>query len=825
MGYVLLIVVCLFFSCSSVDDDRQVVIPETEQKDMPNAWHDKIRTRPYPQMENELFLNPSPLIVPKNMAGEGKIQFQLSKHAQFPDDDTETSEWVAWCMYNPHHVLDTGKWYWRFRREASTQWSETYQFEVTDAALRFVTPTFQTFLENAPRTYPRLYCFLNGQVDQARKKVASHPEYQQLLTAAQTAMDTDMTQWSNPYSKASQIKQLVDHLYQAYYLTQKEEYADKLHGMVRVLLANELSNKQLFSSNFDTTDILLCLIPVYDLLYDELTEAERITMEGVMLKAARYQYEQHRGYEENHIFDNHFWQQNMRVIFQTVFLLFDHAKYQKELLPMLEYYYEIWTARAPAMGFNRDGEWLNGTGYFINNVMTLFYMPMMLSYISRSDFLLHPWYQHAGQALAYTWPPESGSLGFGDGSERYAEPQRQRAAFADFLARELGDGYAGWYAGKCQRALQRDPDMRLYRMVSPLTYPTDLPSDHLKYAWYKDVGEVMMHSNLADNSQDLALSFRSSSFGSGSHTLADQNAFNVKYRGRDVYCSTGYYQNFSDLHNLLSYRHTRAHNTILVNGIGQPFSMEGYGQVLRAMGGEHIIYCLGDASKAYRDISHDEMWIEAFTAAGISQTPEYGFGQTPLTTYKRHILMLDPDIILVYDELEAAEPVRWDWLLHSKTPFSIKPEKNIITSSNDEYAFHAMTQLFCQETITLNQTDQFVAPPSSGITEQYPNQWHLTASILNSRTTRVLAVIQVKDMGEPMLDITRNGNEFQIGPWHLTAEMNASQAAAIHISHQTEKTYFDYRSGQPSQLYDNTLGRYKLMEQNDLLPMMTRGGL
>lgn len=59
------------------------------------------------------------------------------------------------------------------------------------------------------------------------------------------------------------------------------------------------------------------------------------------------------------------------------------------------------------------------------------------------------------------------------------------------------------------------------------------------------------------------------------------------------------------------------------------------------------------------------MWVKNFENAGIAQTPENGFGTTPLTKYRRQVLMLYPDIVLVYDELEASEPVRWEWLLHS----------------------------------------------------------------------------------------------------------------------------------------------------------------
>ena len=41
-----------------------------------------------------------------------------------------------------------------------------------------------------------------------------------------------------------------------------------------------------------------------------------------------------------------------------------------------------------------------------------------------------------------------------------------------------------------------------------------------------------------------------------------------------------------------------------------------------------------------------------FEAAGLEQTPEYGFGKTPLTKYLRHILVLRPGIVVIYDEME-----------------------------------------------------------------------------------------------------------------------------------------------------------------------------
>lgn len=330
-------------------------------------------------------------------------------------------------------------------------------------------------------------------------------------------------------------------------------------------------------------------------------------------------------------------------------------------------------------------------------------MPSLLSFISQYDYLSHPWYQNVGRSLVYTCPPGSKSNGFGDNSEKGSEPNRLVAAFADYLARETGDSYAGWYAGECRELLRRDYELRLYRMCTEQDYNTAFPAGADKMVWYKDAGEVAMHSAPEDVEKDLALSFRSSTFGSGSHTTASQNAFNLLYKGVDVYRSTGYYQNFSDAHNLMSYRHTRAHNSLLVNGIGQPYSTEGYGSVMRAMGGQHISYCLGDASHAYRSISNDPMWVGYFKQAGIEQTPENGFGATPLTKYRRHVLMLHPHTVIVYDELEASEAVRWEWLLHSPTEFKIDAVKKTLSTDNKTKGWVAVTQLFGGHVFTLSK--------------------------------------------------------------------------------------------------------------------------
>lgn len=842
MGYA----VALFCLCSCQDSnlpDLPVQPPVEETEDLADAYHDKIRTQPYPKADNDIYLNPTPLIVPQAMKTGACVQFALSRSTDFNTPESLLSAPQKWCMFNPHHKLEAGIWYWRFRptsADGSSQgeWSETYSFCVKDETPVFITPAFSDFYTNAPRRYPRLFCFLDPYLDEARRNITAHPEYRPLLSRAQAAMTADYSA-INPNERAEELKTHLRSLYDAYHLTLKFDYQQRMLQLLKQLLASPVSDRLLFASNFGATDIALCYALLYDQLQKEMTPAERTSAEELMLRVLRYYYPQQIGAEENHIFNNHFWQQNLRVLFECAFLLYDNPTYAAEVTPMMEYYYELWTARAPASGFNRDGVWHNGSGYFSTNVKTLYYMPMLFSYVSRRDFLQHPWYQNAGQATSYTFPPQSKSSGFGDGSEKDNEPNRLRAAFADFLARELNDPYAGWYASSCRPAVESDLEMRLYRLCTPRSYDASLPADARKMVWYKDAGEVVMHSNLAQTTEDVNLSFRSSTFGSGSHTTSSQNAFNLLYKGKEVYRSSGYYLNFSDAHNLMSYRHTRAHNTILVNGIGQPYSTKGYGNVMRAFEGKHITYCLGDASKAYSGISDDPMWIDAFDKAGIKQTPEYGFGTTPLSKYRRHILMLHPEgIVLVYDELEASQPVSYDWLLHSPSQLFLNPELLMVSHANKEAGFTAVTQLFCNSPVKMSLTDRFVVPPTALPDPAYPNQWHMTARIEGQSKTRILAFIQMNAEGAPTHIIRRNGNRMTIGNWMIEAQLDAAQPSSLTVSHTTLPVVFSYGNSSPatngkpiqrvqpgsSLLYDEINGEYSVLEQTDRLPASTRAG-
>lgn len=835
--------------CACQDDDIPVVLPTSEEAptELPEAWHDKIRTQPYPKEDNELYINPSPLIVPESMHGkDSTLQFCLSSSEAFPEDNsTLLSDTVRWSHYNPHRVLRTGIWYWRFRNVASNgntgKWSRTYSFEVKNETPTFVTPVFSKFHARLPRSYPRLYCFLDKDKEAAASSLTKHREYKSLTGRANTALDHDYAAYTNPYdfNSTEVIKPHVNNLYQAAYLTDDSRYTKKLAEVTRIMLNRlPITDQALFASNFGATNIAVIMAEAYDMSRPLLTADERQQVETLLMYIARHYYQMYCGMQENRFFDNHFWQHNMRILMQIALLFHDHPLYANECIQMLEYYYELWTARAPNSGYNRSGLWANGVGYFTANVKTLWYIPLLFGTLTDSDFLAHPWYQSAGQSLAYTWAPGSYSSSFGDGSEKTNSPDRQRVAFADFLARETGNGYASWYARQCNSILTTDLDLRMYRMVSPKSYNGEqLPAQAPKLLWHKDAGEVTIHSHIDDMDSNLSLGFRSSTFGSNSHCLADQNSFRLLYRGVDIFRNGGYYVGAANqAYNLLCYRHSRGHNTILVNGIGQPYSLKGYGQVLRAMGGDNMAYCLGDASTAYSDITDDKTWIETMSAVGIEQTPEYGFGKTPLTKYRRHILVIYPCTVLIYDDLEASEPVRWDWLLHSPTKYTINQTENLLSTSCEEKKFHTVVSQFSDYESRIEQTTQTLVPVTPSPDSRYPELWHLTSTFESCAQNRILTIIQICTDDRPQKAVIRDGDYFRYGNYTIKAVLDGTRPAELTVESSIGKTKFSYsaenltldegvylrRNPYSSLLYDITNGKWGVTEQTDYRPASTR---
>jgi len=144
-----------------------------------------------------------------------------------------------------------------------------------------------------------------------------------------------------------------------------------------------------------------------------------------------------------------------------------------------------------------------------------------------------------------------------------------------------------------------------------------------------------MHTDLLQAENNLMISMRSSPFGSTSHAHADQNGFNIQFGGDKLFYNSGYRPSMGVPHYEQWFKATIGHNTVLIDGKGQPVgSGESYGWIPRFLHGETISYALGDASKAYDNRFNERQ------NAGVK-------------LFRRHLVFLRPSIVVIYDELEA----------------------------------------------------------------------------------------------------------------------------------------------------------------------------
>ncbi|WP_444104203.1 DUF4962 domain-containing protein [Bacteroides sp.] len=832
----------LSMSMTGCSDDKDLFFENLQSDETLEVVHPNEWDKPYPREEHELYLNPVSMIAPRSVKGKEEfLEFEVSQDMNFSGESTFRSGKVSWNIYNIHKEMPVGEWYWRFRKISQENqagaWSEVNKFTVTGKEDVFVTPAFSEFLKNMPAGYPRIHCYLDKDLPTAREKVESSPEYASFMGRVRTALEyMPTTDLYADNKKVEALRTNVEYtLYTAHMLLQDTKYQDKILEIARTLLYVDISSME----NLSEAAVISAWSHIYDACYERLTGEERERIEDILMTFISKHYNSFKGRLECQFFDNHVWQHILRAITQATLVI--HQKYPVAL-EALEYCYEVWSTRAPDAGLNRFGAWINGVGYFDVNTQSLCYMPLLFSHLTGADFLQHPWYKTAGKAMMYSWLPDSGHAGFGDNNSTVLlySPTRQRVAFADFIAREVKDSYAAWYVKECGNTVYDDTSLRLYRMARwHISYGSpELSGDKLdNFVWYKDTGEGVAYSSLSDRSKNMALAFRSSPFGSGSHTLADQNSFKLLYKGRYVYLNAGYYQNFSDKHNILQYRHTRGHNSILVNGIGQPFTPKAYGNINRALNGENLAYFMGDASHAYCGISDLTVWTNNFKNAGLSQTPEYGFGKTPLNNYKRHIFMLRPNKVVIYDDLGADEPATWQWLLHSLTEFHIVGNKVTTEYETDKGNFTSVAQIFSEQAPGIETTNKWYpgGEPTDQDPVKYPKQWHLTATFGPSMNNKILTVIQLGDDSKQIEDIWQVNNNFIVGDWNIQAEMGANNAAAITITNKVTGTVFSYNEemvingatyqrGQEgsSVLYDNVGGTMQVQEMSDKPLQSTR---
>ncbi|MBL0745800.1 DUF4962 domain-containing protein [Chryseolinea lacunae] len=779
-----------------------------------STFYEEWRTTPSPANGTVPEMNPSPFLWPSERHWKGEevwYQVYVSRDSVFKTRSTYVSEKLKYCFYNLHKPLAFGTWYWKYAILKDNQVVDSrgpFAFSVTKDAYVFTSPSFQEFLNAIKKTHPRV---MNQGKDMTtiRKMAPHHPLYNTIVAEAHKAMASPI--YEGPVSDKDPAKDKALSI-----LTGKEvgRFTKILEGYVlsgdKDMLAS-LLKRMMVLLQWPTNDllgsqVLTSLAMGYDALVNELSKPVKQQLLNVIENRLSVGLKNWQGDIETRQVENHFWQMEIAGNFIASLATVDELPVSKQ---MLEYTYGLFLARFPNLS-TQQGGWAEGIGYFGVNKSAIVDMALLMKSVGGCDVFKMNWYKTLADYLFYFAPVDGRIQGFGDMHDRVGngnvghsmmlivanENQDQRALYrlATLLKAKRPMGEAeDWYEKELSLI---EPWYQIIHDVH-LDLNTKNPPAMEQAKLFPGVGDAALHTDVLHSEHNTAVYFRSSPFGAKGHMHASQNCFNISRRGDPIFYSSGYYTTFADPHSLTSYRHTRAHNGILVNGMGQAFGHEGYGWIKRFINGTKISYVMGDATMAYKPVV-DQQFLTLLAENGILATPQNGFGDARLRLFERHLILLRQDIVVIYDILEAEEPSQWAFLLHSpEKPALANQGLKLSTAKND-----VRGTVLASTKIEGTLTDQFHSPPID-IRKKYkslPNQYHIRfESVEKTKSMRFLAIFQLSDSGRAVPSVAMSNNQFLIGDIRLQAELNTQLPPSLTVITKGEQLYvnkdFSERSG------------------------------
>ena len=799
----------------------------------PTLMHE-VRATPSPLNGERINMNPPRFMWPDKFPHLGPVldgvddchtKQSATYRIRIADDKDFTRNVITaerdWAFFNPFTHFAPGTYYWQHAYVApdgSEEWSPVYHFTVDSSALDFNPPSYTELLKSLPTYHPRT--MLDGkQWDQIIERNKNNPEALSFISTADERMShhlrhlaeeidtTFLVNLTNSVQyKAALIREsrkivdreekTVESMVRAYLLTRNPIYYKA--AMTRLTEILSWKGSKYFAGDFNVGTILSMSTSAYDAFHDLLTPEEKALLLNSIQENGNLFFHEFVNHLENRIADNHVWQMTFRILTMAAFATYGDIP---EAVTWTDYCYNMWVSRFP--GLNEDGGWHNGDSYFHVNIRTLIEVPAFYSRITGFDFFQDPWYNNNALYVIYEQPPFSKSGGQGNSHENQRSPSGARVGYADALARQCANPWAAAYVNYIKerepkiftRSFEAKPaDLTWYRCITDKSFPettetlADLPSTHV----FNETGLGLMHTTLGDYKNNAMLSFRSSPYGGTSHALANQNAFNTFYGGKEIFYSSGHRTGFTDDHCMYSYRNTRAHNSILVNGMGQTIGTEGYGWMPRWYEGEQLSYFVGDASNAYGEVTAP-LWLTRGRLSGTEYTPANGWDINRLDRFRRHVIQLgNTGLFVLYDELLGKEDVTWSYLLHTTTnPMQIerKSADALTITGTNKVGGTSVAHLYSSSAVEDQMTDQFFSPPTNwknvtdakGKALKYADHWHFSATTPKVDTARFLTIIDTHGKERTDLPVTRKGDTWYVGDWVIKCNLTPKGKAKIEV--------------------------------------------
>ena len=640
---------------------------------------------------------------------------------------------TPYVLYTHTATVAPGKWFWRYAcldgAGERSAWSTVRSFTIAPGAQPFPKPGDKLIQDRMPEQHPRLM-LRPEELAMFRQARAGTQErrWNALVATAETYLKTDLIpepplwtggkwnaeEWRQNLGQATRAAEIAETLAFCYMLSGDRRYGEG----ARKWLLHIASWDPLGSTSMEVNDeagmpILHIGSRAYDWAYSALSEADRAKLRGVFRVRGEEAYNRllHIPHEQQayHSHAGRMW----HLLGEAAIAYYGEIP---EARKWLDYTVTIFWGWYPAYG-DEDGGWGQGFSYWNFYINKSTWWLDALHAALGIDGTEKPFYRHVGDFPLYIAPPGGAVIGFGDFAEQ--RPRGDEAILAAYFARARNKPQWQWFAeawGKGEGAAGPVGFLRAARATPPA--PTaKAPSGWPTAKLFRGAGWAALHTNLLDGAEDVQIVFRSAPLGNISHSHADQNAIVLGAYGSPLLVNTGIRPWYGSPFCEQWYWTTRAHNALEIDGRGQPKTDEAKGKVIVFRPGRDYDYVAGDASSGYGD---------------------------RVERYRRHLVFLKPDVLVMLDEVRAKRPVPLKLWLHGRAPFDIDPSGGRIALAFEKAALGGY--LLAPGGLKIDQTDRYTIPPESGTPQP---EWHLSAETNERRpVTHILSVLGISRAGE-----------------------------------------------------------------------------
>ncbi len=640
-----------------------------------------------PTAETEVVENPPRFTWLPVIDDDARYVLRVSSDPAFPKDKTRTYQNLPLNFFTPDTVLNPGDYHWSYATweegssKPSSTWSSVRSFTVADGLPETPLPSREKRLPAVTRGHPRLWMTPDRLADfeEAVKADPSHCTWATFYEKSVLPwMDREVMKepegypghkrtapiWRQTYIDLQECWYAIRHLAIGGKVTSNAEMTSRAkEWLLEVASWDPMGVTSRAYTDEWAYRVCNALAWGYDWLYDDLSEGERATVRRALLARTRDIAEHAIQNAKIHLFpyDSHAVRSvSLTIVPACIALLGDDAA--DEARDWLNYCIEfLYTVYSP--WGDSDGGWAEGTNYWMMGIAYLIDAANRLKSFSGLDLYQRPFFQNTGDFALYCKAPNTRRATFGDDSTMGDLPCIKTGLNLRQFAGATGKGAYQWY---CEENLSTNPgtEMAFYNWgwwdtnFDELVFQTDFPiieatppQDGLRH--FRGIGWVGVQYAMDDPDNHIQFVFKSSPFGSVSHSHGDQNAFCLAAYGEDLAIQSGHYVAFNSSMHRNWRRQTRSKNAILINGRGQYAekdkvkAMAASGKILAAEECEDHIFIHGDATAAYQSLS-----------------PE-------VTRAEREVYFVRNSYFVIVDKVDAETPVTVEWLLHANNLFEL----------------------------------------------------------------------------------------------------------------------------------------------------------